>query len=297
MKAGPLLTALALLAPVRAAEISTDFKLLPEAGKLQSRAVNEASGLAASPTDPAFLWIINDSGSAPVIHLAGTDGTDRGSLKLTGVKNTDWEDLASFTLGGKPHLLIADTGDNDSKHKTRSLIIVREPALPAAGETLTTSSEPAWVIEYRYEDGPRDCESVAVDESSGKILLISKRTTPPQVYWLPLKRQEKRGLLIAQKLGPTAVKSPAGSIIPFGDQPTGLDITSDGKLAAVVTYHGVFLFPRQTGEDWAEAFARQPTALPAHGLLQAESVAFSKDGKILRTVSEGKNTPIRIYQR
>ncbi len=290
------LTALILLDHARAGEIFTDFKLLPKVGKLQSSAVLEASGLATSPTDPAFLWIINDSGAAPIVHLAGTDGSDRGSLKLTGVKNIDWEDLASFTLGGKPYLLIADTGDNDSAHKTRSLIIVREPTLPTVGKNLAASSGPAWIIQYRYEDGPRDCESVAVDQTTGKVLLISKRTIPPQVYWLPLKRQEKHSLQIAQKLGPTAVTSRAGKIIPFGDQPTGLSITADGKLAAVITYHGVFLFPHRTGEDWAEAFARAPVVLPPHRLLQAEAITFSKDGKSLRAISEGKYTPIRIYQ-
>lgn len=88
------------------------FLPVAERPKIQSPAIKEASGLAISPTDAAFMWVINDSGAAPELHLAGTDGTDRGKVTLKGVKNIDWEDLASFTLDGKPYLLVADTGDN-----------------------------------------------------------------------------------------------------------------------------------------------------------------------------------------
>ncbi len=290
---------LALFFPLTlaAAEPSLNFQPLAARPKLQSAAVNEASGLAISSANPNFIWIINDSGGTPDIHLAGTDGTDCGKVTLADTRNIDWEDLASFTLDGQNYLLVADTGDNGSKRESCTLHILREPALPADGQKLVSATTPiAWQIQFCYEGGPRDCEAVAVDAKAGQIILITKRTEPPEVYQLPLRRPPESGLLTARRLGPTAVRSPLNSLIPFQNQPTGLAITADHTLAAVVTYYSVFLFPRKPAESWADAFAKPPTVLQAHLLGQAESVAFAKDGKSIYGLSEGRASPVVRYQ-
>jgi hypothetical protein len=280
------------------ASAASAWEIVPVAKRpvIQSPAIREASGLAVSPTNPDFMWVINDSGATPDIHLVGIDGTDRGKVTLKGVKNIDWEDLASFTLDGKPYLLIADTGDNSAKRESRAFHIVREPELPAAGKNLAGNVVPAWWIPFRYEGGPRDCESVAVDAKTGRILFISKRTAPPELYELPLRPPVKKGIPTARPIGRTSVISPGGNLVAFSNQPTGLDITADGSLAAVITYRGVFLFPRSSAESWAEAFARKPVALPPHLLGQAESVAFSTDGNTIFAISEGRASPIARYQ-
>lgn len=275
---------------------AAEFIPVADRAKIQSPAIQEASGLAISPANPDYMWVINDSGGTTDLLLLGTDGMDRGKVVLKGVKNVDWEDLASFTIDGEPYLLVADTGDNNAKRETRAFHILREPALPAAGKNLDGTAVPAWQIEFRYEGGPRDCESVAVDAKAGKILFISKRTDPPEVYELPLRAPSKKGTLTARPIGRTSVKSPTGDLFAFSNQPTGLDISADGSLAAVVTYYGVFLFPRSPAESWAEAFSKKPVALPPHRLGQAESVAFSKDGKTIFAVSEGRASPIARYQ-
>lgn len=276
--------------------LAAEFAPLAEIPKIQSPAITEASGLAISPTNPDFMWVINDSGGTPDILLLGTDGSERGKLTVKGVKNIDWEDLASFTLDGKPYLLVADTGDNNAKRETRTFYILQEPTLPTAGKNLVITAAPAWQIPFRYEGGPRDCESVAVDAKAGKIVFISKRTRPPELYELPLRAPEKPVVQIAKPIAPVEVKSPVGELFPISSQPTGLDITADGTLAAVITYYSVFLFPKSPGQTWAEAFSQKPTILPPHNLAQAESLAFSQDGKTLFAVSEGKASPIVRYR-
>lgn len=281
-----------------AADAHVEFKLDGDRKKrIQAADISEASGLAISPKSDAFMWIINDSGSTADIHLAGTDGSDRGRLHLKDTRNIDWEDLSSFTLDGISYLLVADTGDNASRRQSCFLYIVREPALPKGAALLSAAALPSWKIEFRYEDGPRDCEAVAVDVKSEKILLLSKRTTPPVLYELPLRAPKKRGISVAKRIGTTSVKAPITRIIPYGDQPTGMDITPDGSLAAVITYHGVFLFPKAKGETWATAFSKDPVKAGAHHLGQAESVGFSSDGKTLFAVAEGKSSPIVRYYR
>ena len=269
------------------------FRLQPQAPKLASPVITEASGLAASPRSDDFLWIINDSGGTGEIHLCNTDGTSRGSVSVKGLKNKDWEDLAAFVLEGKSYLLIADTGDNNSKRDSVSLFIVREPVLPSAGKSVAGEIPVVWKIEFTYEDGPRDCEAVAVDARREKIILVSKRTEPPVVYELPLRPAEKEQ--VAKRIGTTQTIAPAFILLPHRNQPTGMDISPDGSTAAIVTYYGVFLFSKESGQTWGEAFAAQPVRIGSHKLPQAESVAFAKDGKSLRCISEGRNSSIVTF--
>jgi len=260
--------------------------------QIESDAITEASGLAISPQDGALLWVINDSGGTTDLHLMGLKGEDRGKVRVDGAANRDWEDLSSFTLDGTAYLLVADTGDNQAKHDTSTLLIVREPAPPAQGKKLEGAVAAERTIEFHFEGGAKDCESVAVDVVAGKILLLSKRTTPPEVFELPLKSAAP-GVQTARHIGKTAVESPAVPAAAFGNQPTALDISPDRSMAAVVTYYGAFLFPRKTDESWAEAFAKKPVPLGPHRLPQAESITFSKDGGTLYIISEGKHSMIR----
>jgi len=271
------------------------YTLQADKAVVQSPEIAEASGMAVSPSDPSLIWIINDSGAGPEIHLTDIGGADRGKITLKDTQNIDWEDLAAFKLEGKPYLLVADTGDNAAKHETRVLYVVREPALPEAGKALALTVLPAWKIEYRYPGGPRDCESVAVDAAKGKTLLLSKRTTPPELYELPLAKPEKKGVLTATLLGTAEVKAPPSVILPFHNQPCGMDIAADRSAAAVVTYYGVFLFPRGPEESWTEAFAKKPVDLGPHHLGQAESIAFSPDGKTIYVTSEGRKSPLARF--
>lgn len=290
-----LLVCFTICLPARS--IAGEFRIAEERPPIRSPKLNEASGLAVSPGNDAFLWALNDSGGTADLHLFNTDGEDRGFVRIADVRNIDWEDLASFTLDGVPHLLIADTGDNNGVRKSVNLHILREPAIPADGAQLAGSAAVVWSVPFTYEGGPRDCEAVAVDAGAGKILLLSKRTKPPEVYELPLRAPKTAGTVIAKKAGTLLTDSPAGNLIPFANQPTGMDISSDGSFAAIATYYGVFVFPKQRGESWSEAFARKPPPLAPHGLAQAETIAISKDGRTIHVTSEGRNPPLVSYRK
>jgi len=274
---------------------AAEFLLAKDRPQIQSPSIKEASGLAASPQNPRFLWAINDSGSPADLHLFNTDGTERGHVKIANANHIDWEDLASFTLDGKSWLLIADTGDNRAARKSVTLHVIAEPKLPTDGQNLAASTTASWRIDFTYDGGPRDCESVAVDPIRKKIILVSKRTKPPEVYELPLRPPTKPGTIVAKKIGNLLTESPVKNLIPFSNQPVGIDISADASFAAIATYYGVFLFPRAPMESWTTAFARKPKPLAPHGLAQAESLAISKDGQSIFVVSEGKKSPIVRY--
>jgi hypothetical protein len=276
-----------------------------EAGQMRSPANNEASGLAASRRDADLLWTHDDSGGDPILYGVATNGVLRGKLRINGVHNRDWEDAAAFELDGQPWLLIADTGDNNAKRRSIELHLVPEPApekLRADAETVAT---PAATLRIVYEDGPRDCEAVAVDAQERAVYLLSKRDEVPRLYRVALPNPLASADLTARCVGlvphlpkPSAIERLfKGYLGQQRARPTGMDFAADGSAAVVLTYGDLLWFPRQNGEPWAEALAREPVVLPSHGMLQAEGVCLSKDGTSIYVVSEMSRTLLRYDRR
>jgi len=276
-----------------------------KAGRILHSSATETSGLAASRRTPELLWIHNDSKGEPVLYAIGTDGRLRGTVRITGVKNIDWEDIASFELDGQAWLLIGDTGDNNGKRKDCSLLIIAEPDFTSLSPTQEQTAAIAWRIPVAYPDAPHDCEAVAVDPREEKVYLITKRTAPPVAYSLPLRatlagQPTPVAELVArlthipqpnsrQKILPT----PTGRFRAFV---TGADIASDLSAAIVLTYGDILLFPRRPGESWSLAFNRPPVILAPHGLPQAEAICFSKNGRAIYVSSERKDPLLLRYQ-
>ncbi|GAA5481938.1 hypothetical protein [Haloferula sargassicola] len=288
-----LRSATCLLAPAIAACAShAQQPGVAETTKFSDPKLPEASGMAVSPTDPSLLWLINDSGCTAELHLEGRDGKPRGTVLVRGAKNIDWEDLAAFRWKGRPWLLVADVGDNEAGRAEVQLYLVPEPAV-GGGKEPPQEVEAARTITFRYPDGPRDCESVAVDEADGSILLLSKRDGTPHLYRLPLEGPAEKAELLGLAAEPPV---PEGSPFhPFGRQPTAMDLSPDGKTAAVLTYLGVFAIRRGPGESWPQAFARPWETIGSFRLFQAESVCFSADGESLLITSEGVGAPLLSF--
>jgi len=278
----------------------------PERTGAMPPSVAESSGLAVSRLDPNILWTHNDSGGQPVLYALAPDGTRRGDLRITGLKNRDWEDLDSFKLDGRSWLLIADTGDNASNRKDCALYIVAEPDPATLSPEKELSAPVAWKIPVTYLDGPRDCEAVAVDARAGLVYLLAKRTSPHGIYTLPLRLPADgivpAALPVAQMpnaLIPQPTASQRLMPIPGGRyraQPTGMDFAADGSAAVVVTYGDVLVFPRQNNEPWKTALLRPPVVLAPHGLVQAEGVAFGADNRTIYVSSEGPGSSLVRYQ-
>lgn len=266
------------------------------AGQLASDELVEASGLARSQRSTDLLWSMNDGGSRPRLHAFDGSGFDRGRVKLDGVKNRDWEDLASFSIDGTPYLLVADTGDNDARRDDVSLHVVLEPDLT---EDDKVKVDPAWSIDLRYPDGPRDVEAVAVDAANESILLLSKRDLPPVLYEVPL-YPPSDGTVVAKRLGtieslPTPTRQDREHAVFTKEwhwQPTGMDISPDGSLAVILTYRGVYLYRLDPGRSLYESLSGQAFGFGLGNFREAESVAFSADGNSIFVTLEGRHAPL-----
>ena len=294
----PLLLALAVLC---AAGCSRDAAPPPDtrggalAGVVLDSQLAEISGLAASRRHRGVLWVHNDGGSPPRLFAINPGGDRLATLRIEGVANTDWEDIAAFRLDGRDYLLVADTGDNGGLRRTLQLHVIEEPAALENARV-----KPAWSIAFRWPDGPRDCEAVAVDERAGQILLISKKRQPPEVFVLPLRPQE--GVQVARRIGTLAgVPQPSAEQLRTDpkqarimNQVTAADIAPDNHTLAVMTYRNLLLYPRRPGQSWAQAVAVAPKVSALPWLPQAEALGWSADGKAL--FATGEFVPAPLYR-
>jgi hypothetical protein len=273
-------------------------------GQLVEPRNKEASGLAPSRRTDDLLWTHNDSGGEPVLFGLATDGSVRGAIHVEGVRNTDWEELASFELDGQAMLLIADTGNNFATRSICVLHVVPEPDPSQLAPGRFIVVKPSYSIHFVFEDGARDCEAVAVDPEERAIYLLSKRDVPARLYRLPLQAASEAAPAAARLVGTVPhLPQPVGlqRMVPsplFGlrGQPTAMDFANDGRSALVLLYGGPVLFLRRENESWADALAREPIALPAFKLPQAEAACFSRDQRSFYVTSEQKPELLR-YER
>ena len=161
--------------PEETGEAGIRFKMV---GKLEAGKLDEASGIQAGNDGVFFLH--NDDGNH--IYAIDASGHDLGRMTIKGAKNKDWEDITRVIGEEGPILVIGDTGDNHNSRKKVTLYFVKEPAM----EQFEAKLEPIHRLKVRYEDGPRDVESMAYDPASDMILFLSKRDKPPRLYGIPM---------------------------------------------------------------------------------------------------------------
>ncbi len=281
------------------------FLLEPGYGRIDDPMLSEVSGLAVTRNSDERLWVVNDSGGEAALYLVNDRGRYLGRVRVDGAANVDWEELAAFSFEGRPHLLIADVGDNGAQRPSVTLYVVEEPRFEGARPPMNARVAVRWIQEFTYEDGPRDCESVAVDPDTGNVLLISKRTNPPVLYELPLGPEYAEKKQVAKRIASVAglpvpmgkEKLPNNRFGKYSYQNTAMDISSDNRSAVVLTYGATWLFERSFDETWASAFSRDPKLVATPFMLQAEALAFTPDGRDLYITSEGIPAPFMRLRR
>ena len=268
------------------------------AGTKTDADLEEMSGLAASNQHKDVLWVINDGGNGEKLIAMRTDASRVATFNLKGVKNTDWEDLSSFTLKGKNYLLIADTGDNGGIRKTLQMFVFEEPKELTDGQTL----EPAWNFDFKWPDGARDCEAATVDATRGEILLVTKKRVPPELFRLPLQPTGKN--IIAEKIGELpGIEQPDKTEMEenpvygrYRSQVTSADLSPTGRVLIVLNYHAVYFYVRDSNGSWTTALSTKPYSFSFPWLPQAEAITFNNEGTAIYIGSEQHPVPILRYR-
>lgn len=279
-------------------DAASPYQFPKQIGNIESTELSEISGIASSYQYKNILWMLNDSGNSAYIYAVEFSGEIKAIYQLKNIRNIDWEDLASFTYQNQSYLIIADVGDNESVRPNRHLFFIKEPDLPSdPHEKMDLSVD--FQIKYTYDDGPRDCESVAVDLPNQRILLLSKRDKPPRMYAIPLLPFKENRKVVANKIGTLdAIPKILSRDIRFnqhlqwGNQPTAMDISPVTHDLVIQTYKTAYLYPYQSDSDLSWNFNLTPITLVLPLLKQAESLCFGQDGHTIYVTSEKLPAPV-----
>lgn len=250
-------------------------------GIVQSSAISEASGIAASKALPDYYWTHNDSGNGPEVFLLNNKGQLISTLHLEGVSNRDWEDIAEG-IGPVPHkqyVYVGDIGNNI--HLDRRIRILRFPS-PIQVPAHNISIKPD-VLHISLTGGLRDAETLMVDPIGRFLYIISKREKAVGIYKanLDFKDGDKA---IFQKVG----------TVPYTWITAG-DISQDGKHIMIKNKEHIYYWHRNAGETVEAAMARPAIELPYLPEKQGEGVTFSVDNSGYITISEGKKPALNFY--
>lgn len=279
------------------------FQSAQLAALITDKSLDEISGIASSRRVDQRYWVHNDAPRPAELQAIDDAGKSIARLRIEGVRAIDWEDIASYTIDGKPWLLIGDIGDNAGVRTDYELIAIEEPDF--AGKAAMLSIKPSWRLRFRYPDGAHDVEAMAVDASRREILLINKHA-PLAVYSLPLSPPAKgQGIVVARKLldldsipqadaDERKVHYPSARL---GGSPTGLDIDDAGRRAIMLTYRDIWLFTRAPDEGWPQAFARMPMRIPLPPMAQAEAIGFDRHGHAILVSGERLPAPLIRFEK
>ena len=296
-------------------------ELFERTGVVESKKIVESSGLTVSHRRDGALWTHNDSGQPATLFCVSLLGKTVCELTIVNAHNDDWEAMSSVMIEETPHLLIADVGDNLVNRANCRLYLLAEPEIDFKKKTVEMTAS-AKHIDFTYEDGPRNCEAVAVDPLTNdvwlveKIYLDSKQTKSPGIYHLALPSDFVSDGTTAREEPESSTDSGsienrsagAGSDPPLAPNPvlvskriadfpvrnvTGADFSPDGKYLIICNYLTAHLYSRDPEKTWRQTVLEtRPIPVPLPLQRQGEAICFSVDSKSLFVISESDKQPI-----
>lgn len=274
-------------------------------GEVDSKKIDEASGIAASHRNPGVYYVHNDSGSSARFFAVDETGHELGRYKLPDATSKDWEDIAVGKAHGNvgTYIYVGDIGDNRKRRDWITVYRVPEPDISlnplqpqptnADGSKKPHRLTGSVALRMRYPDGlVYDSEALLLDPASSDLYLITKSAwKPPKLFRYPAPHKpgeivtlEEVGSFEVGKIG----KQGRGLI-------TGGDISLVRNQIVLRTYSQVHVWRPRSGQSVAQTLADPPCWSANHKEPQGEAVAWKLDGSGFVTVSEKKYQPIYFF--
>jgi hypothetical protein len=243
---------------------------LEPVGRLEHRAIREASGIIKSRRHPGIFWTHNDSGNPPALFAVRRDGTLVREYALN-VPNVDWEDIATDDDG---HLYVADIGNNGGRLPLRAIYRLDEPDLskPVNGPLKINLAS-----HYRFpRDGRFDAEGLFIDR--GHAIVVAKTFDGRDAELFQIRLDPPTPLL---KPG---LPEPVGKLPGFTEPATGADLSADGRRLAVCSTVATRVYERTNGGPWRLAGAVRYPAQHIEAICWdgADLIVASEDRAIFR---------------
>lgn len=258
------------------AQVEPPFAVGQSRGAIANSEINEASGLVASITNEGCLWTHNDSGDHARVFLIDDSARHRATYHLEGVVARDWEDIGMMEQGGKHYVMVGDIGDNRARYPCITIHVFEEPTVDRHRDVISATIPAAEMQHYvfRYEDGPRDAESIFFDPVDRWLYVITKREMRVGLYGIPWPDAATDTLVLRKQ-----------AELPYTFV-TAADIRADGSEVLIKNLLTVHYWKRNPGESIPECLSRQGEQLPYKPEPQGEAIAFSRSDDGYYTLSE-----------
>lgn len=246
-----------------------DCDSMSVAGNLPAE-IREASGIAIGRRTPGILWVHNDDAPA-VIFALDQKAKLTGRVRISGVENRDWEDIAIAPCAGGSCLFIADIGDNNQSRTQRVVYQIPEP-LPRDASVRPFARYP-----FHLPGKSHDAEALFI-LPDGRMFVITKgRSGPITIYEFPQPLRPD----VDVELRPVTTLS--SGLVQLPDMVTGAGVTPDGRFVAIRTYSALQLY-RVNGDDFEPVYS-MPVSLEPLKEPQGEGIDID-DAGIVYLVSE-----------
>jgi hypothetical protein len=262
-------------------------------GTLNSKLMNETSGIAASSINRGIYYVHNDSGDTSRFFYITTDGKLRSTIyfKTDNKSRFGVQDCEDIAVGpgpqkGTSYVYLGDIGDNAGNRQNITVFRFAESTSWTADTD--THAAPA-AINFKYPDHAKDAETLMIDPIEKLFYIVSKRSDSVIVYTSPLNFRSNDTVTLTKR---TTLFFPG--FRPFKWITAG-DISKDGQQIVIKSYEKVYYWKRRPNEHIWDAMARKAIELPYTPEKQGEAIGFTPDGKGYYTTSEGVFAPIYYY--
>jgi hypothetical protein len=257
---------------------------------INNKDLTEISGIAASQVHDGLFYVHNDSGDSSRFFAVNEKGSVNATYYFSGdpaVKGgvTDCEDIAvgAGPVSGRSYIYLADIGDNNATRTSTKIFRFEEPT------TISNNTIAASTFNIKYPDGPRDAETIMVDNKDRLIYIVTKREDNIRIYTLSLDVAPNQTYTLQYR---NAIHIPG---VAQANWVVAGDISADGNKVLIKTYEKVFYWERNAGEHIWETLARVPKELPYTVDGISEAIALNKNSTYYYTVPEGANPVITKY--
>jgi hypothetical protein len=265
---------------------------------LQDEMITESSGVASSSRSSSVLFTHNDSGDVPRFFAIGKRGETLATYMVVGAASVDWEDMARGPgTDGKPALHLGDIGDNGRSRPFISVYEVAEPTVDEAAQSIPIPVTTTAVRRMKYEDGPRDAETLFVHPRSRELGIVSKEPNGESGVYVAgppdgtgVSTLERVATISFRRIARPYRRSDFDRTSRL--QSTGGDISSDGRRLVVRTY--IEAFEWRIAKGLTAGLRRAPLRIPLPRTTQGEAIAYTRDGRSLVTTSEQLPAPVHL---
>ncbi len=254
--------------------------------------LNEISGIALSPKEKAFAYVHNDSGDKSRFFAIDSNARLITTISFTGAENNgnvrDCEDIAvgKGAKGEQRYVYLGDIGNNFGLRPFVCVYKIAEADIQTDKSETTVTTVPVFL---QYPDGPRDAETLMIDNIDRLLYIVSKREDSVHVY---------TGKLHWNKNDTVTLEKRSTIFFP-GSRPqkwiVSGDISWDGTKVIIKSLSKVYYWERAAGEPVWKTLSRPPRELPYKKEPQGEAVCFDEKGTGYYTVSEGNHQPVYHY--